>query len=186
MNPVAWLRLAGWLLVGLPALFHSATILADGPPAQGGLPVSTPLFAATLYDFDNQATTLAAYQGKPLIVNFWARWCGPCKVEIPELVNLQKRGTGVALLGLNIENNPASVRDFSVAYDVNYRVLLTREPGLELMRNLGNQKTVLPFTVVLNRQGAVVATYLGAMTREKLDKAVALAMGSGSASGSTQ
>jgi thiol-disulfide isomerase/thioredoxin len=186
VNPAAWLRLAGWLLVGLPALFHSATTLADGPPAQGGLPVSTPLFAATLYDFDNQATTLAAYQGKPLIVNFWARWCGPCKVEIPELVNLQNRGTGVALLGLNIENNPASVRDFSVAYDVNYRVLLTREPGLELMRNLGNQKTVLPFTVVLNRQGAVVATYLGAMTREKLDKAVALAMGSGSASGSTQ
>ncbi len=186
MNAAVRRRLASWLLVCLPGLFQGASALADSPPQPGRFAASTPLFAATLFDFDNQATNLAVYQGKPLIVNFWARWCGPCKVEIPELISLHNRKTGVEVLGLNIENNPASVRDFSVAYDVNYRVLLTREPGLELMRNLGNQNIVLPFTVVLNRQGTVVATYLGAMTREKIDKAVVLALGSGPGAGQPQ
>jgi thiol-disulfide isomerase/thioredoxin len=119
---------------------------------------------------------LAGYRGKPVIVNFWARWCGPCKVEIPELVNLQKRKTGVEVLGLNVESNAATVRDFAYAYDVNYPVFLTQEPGLALMQALGNRKMVLPFTVVLNGQGSVVSTHIGAMTRDKLDAAVQLAL----------
>ncbi len=134
------------------------------------------LFAAALIDLSNQPENLSAYRGKPLVINFWARWCGPCKVEIPELVSLQKRNTGVAVVGLNIENNSASVRDFAYAYDINYPVFLTRETGLALMQTLGNRKTVLPFTVVLNRHGDVVSTHIGAMTREKLDEAVLLAL----------
>jgi len=55
-------------------------------------------------------------------------------------------------------------------------VFLTREPGLALMQALGNYKTVLPFTVVLNRQGVIVSSHVGAMTREKLDAAVQLAL----------
>lgn len=154
--------------------------LAHGAPASAPVPStvvdSTALFAAALIDLDGQPTTLSKYRGKPLIVNFWARWCGPCKVEIPELVSLQKRNSGVEVLGLNLENNPATVRDFAFAYDVNYPVFLTREPGLALMRALGNQKTVLPFTVVLNRHGDIVSSHIGAMTRDKLDAAVVAAL----------
>jgi hypothetical protein len=75
-------------------------------------------------------------------------------------------------MGLNIESQAEPVRDFARAYDINYPVLLTREAGLELMRALGNPKAGLPYTVVLNRDGAVVATRLGAATREQLDAAV--------------
>lgn len=139
-------------------------------------PDSAPLFAAALIDLSAKPASLAGYRGKPVIVNFWARWCGPCKVEIPELVNLQKRKTGVEVLGLNVESNAATVRDFAYAYDVNYPVFLTQEPGLALMQALGNRKMVLPFTVVLNGQGSVVSTHIGAMTRDKLDAAVQLAL----------
>ena len=137
---------------------------------------SEALFAATLYDLDNQPMPFAARRGQPMIVNFWARWCPPCRVEIPELVALQQRKTGVEVIGINIESDPAPVRDFARAYDVNYPVFLTRESGIELMRALGNSKAGLPFTVVLNRQGKVVASRLGALTREQLDVAVERAL----------
>lgn len=137
---------------------------------------SEALFAATLYNLDNQPVSFATKRGQPLIVNFWARWCPPCRVEIPELVALQQRKTGVEIIGINIESEPAPVRDFARAYDINYPVLLTRAPGIELMRTLGNLKAGLPFTVVLNRHGMVVASRIGAMTREQLDAAVKLAL----------
>lgn len=165
------------LLAGPFALVHGAPTSAPAPATVPAAPVdSAALFAAALLDLEGQPTTLSKYRGKPLIVNFWARWCGPCKVEIPELVSLQKRNSGVEVLGLNLENNPATVRDFAFAYDVNYPVFLTREPGLALMRALGNHKTVLPFTVVLNRHGAIVSSHIGAMTRDRLDAAVVAAL----------
>jgi thiol-disulfide isomerase/thioredoxin len=171
---------ARWLhgprLLGLVAVLAGPLACAAGSSALATSPDSAVLFAATLMDLDSQTVTLAAYRGKPLIVNFWARWCGPCKVEIPELVDLQKRNTGVEVLGLNLENNAPTVRDFAFAYDMNYPVFLTKEPGLALMKALGNSKSVLPFTVVINRHGSIVSTHVGAMTREKLDAAVQLAL----------
>ena len=168
---------ARWLhgprLMGLVAFLVSHFAVAAGTIAPAD---STALFAADLIDLNSQAVTLGKYRGKPLIVNFWARWCGPCKVEIPELVSLQKRNTGVEVLGLNLENNAPTVRDFAFAYDVNYPVFLTKESGLALMQALGNSKSVLPFTVVINRHGDIVSTHVGAMTREKLDAAVQLAL----------
>ena len=134
------------------------------------------LFSINLYDLDNRPVSLAERQGQAMVVNFWARWCPPCRVEIPELVALQARQTGVAVVGINIETDPAPVRDFAYAYDINYPVLLTRAAGLDLMRTLGNSKTVLPFTVVLNPKGDIVASHTGAMTKAQLDAAVALAL----------
>ncbi len=134
------------------------------------------LFSANFYDLDNQAVSLANRQGQAMVVNFWARWCPPCRIEIPELVALQARKSGVAVIGLNIETDPAPVRDFAYAYDINYPVWLTRAAGLDLMRSLGNQQVGLPFTVVLNRQGNIVARHTGAVSKAQLDAAVALAL----------
>lgn len=173
-SAVRWRR--GMLLAGLLAALAAPSAFADSPAAPGAAGDSAVLFTAPLIDLESQAATLSRYRGKPLIVNFWARWCGPCKVEIPELVSLQKRNTGVTVLGLNVESNAPTVRDFAYAYDVNYPVYLTREPGLELMQALGNSKKVLPYTVVINRHGTIVSTHVGAMSREKLDAAVQLAL----------
>jgi thiol-disulfide isomerase/thioredoxin len=137
---------------------------------------TTALFAATVYDLDNQPVLFATHRGRPMIVNFWARWCPPCRVEIPELVAVQERKTGVDIIGINIETDPAPVRDFARAYDINYPVLLTRAPGIDLLRSLGNTKAGLPFTVVLNKQGEVVSSRMGAMTRTQLDAAVERAL----------
>lgn len=163
-------------VAGLCAALALPASGGEGPPATAIKPNAAVLFTASLIDLSGKPNTLAAYRGKPLIVNFWARWCGPCKVEIPELVSLHKRATGVEIIGLNVESNAATVRDFAYAYDINYPVYLTREPGLALMQALGNPKSVLPYTVVLNGHGQMVSNHIGAMTRERLDAAVQLAL----------
>ena len=171
-------------LLALTLVGSCSVALAQAKPnVQGGLTFEAPgninpsaLFAATLFDLDNKEVLLASQRGRPMILNFWARWCPPCRVEIPELVALKLRKTGVEVIGINIENDPAPVRDFGRAYDINYPVLLTRAAGIDLMRSLGNSQAGLPFTVVLNKQGVVVARRMGAMTRAQLDAAVELAL----------
>lgn len=155
--------------VGHAGAAPAQTLLLDERPG-------TPLFDAVLADLDHQAARLPR-NGRPLIVNFWARWCGPCKVEIPELVALHARRSGADVVGIALENQGAAVRDFARAYDMDYPLLLARDgAGLELMRALGNEQAGLPFTVALDRRGTVVARRLGLITREQLDLAVQRAL----------
>jgi thiol-disulfide isomerase/thioredoxin len=132
-----------------------------------------PLFGVTLTGTDDKPVALESFRGKPLIVNFWARWCAPCRKEIPELVQVQDkyRKAGLVVLGIGLEDKAESVRDFMKAYDVNYTVLLARDQGIPLMQALGNVRAGLPFTLVIGRKGDILATKLGAMNREQLDAA---------------
>ena len=137
-----------------------------------------PLFAATLAGTDDKPVALEGFRGKPMIVNFWARWCAPCRVEIPELIRIHDRHVtkGLVVVGIGLEDKAESVRDFMKAYEMNYRVLLAKDKGIELMQALGNGKAGLPFTVVINRKGEIVASKLGAMTRTELEAAGATAL----------
>ena len=136
------------------------------------------LFAATLSGTDDKPVALAGLRGKPLIVNFWARWCAPCRVEIPELVKTQEkyRKRGLLVVGIGLEDKAESVRDFMKAYEMDYTVLLARSGGIELMQALGNTRAGLPFTVAIDRRGEIVAIKLGAMNRAELDGAAEAAL----------
>ncbi len=131
------------------------------------------LFAAKLADSDDKPVAMEAWRGKPLIVNFWARWCAPCRVEIPELAATQEkyRKRGLVVVGIGLEDKAESVRDFMKAYEMSYTVLLARTGGMELMQALGNSRAGLPFTVAVGPKGNIVASKLGAMTRAELDAA---------------
>ncbi len=158
------------LLVSLALLLPLAAPAAE-------LPSSAPLFAASAVDADNKPVALESLRGKPLVINFWARWCGPCRKEIPDLVELDAkyRGKGLVILGLAVEDADSreAVRDFAKAYDVDYRVLLAGVgKGVDLMKALGNDKAGLPFTVVIDRNGKMVAKKLGAMSRAEMEAAI--------------
>jgi thiol-disulfide isomerase/thioredoxin len=131
------------------------------------------LFAAKLASSDDKPVALEAYRGKPLIVNFWARWCAPCRVEIPELIKTQEKygKRGLTVIGIGLEDKAESVRDFMKAYEMSYTVLLAKGGGVELMRALSNTRAGLPFTVAIDRRGEIVAIKLGAMNRSELDAA---------------
>lgn len=133
------------------------------------------LFAANFRDPSGKATPLAQWRGRPLIVNFWARWCVPCRKEIPELARVreQEKSRGLEVIGIGIEDNAEAVKDFAKAYDMDYPVLLSGDQGLALMRDLGNGKAGLPFTLVIDGQGRILQSKLGPLSGPELDRAVA-------------
>jgi thiol-disulfide isomerase/thioredoxin len=157
-----------WLLV-LAASFWSCLTLAQAPTA----PATDALFAATLNNLQDKPQTLAQWKGKPLIVNFWARWCPPCRTEIPEFVKLHHdyQTKGLVVIGIAIEDQAEPVRDFAKAYDMDYPLLLGKDKGLELMRSLGNVRLGLPFTVAIDRTGKIVATKTGGIKGDELTSA---------------
>ena len=141
------------------------------------MPSSAPLFAATLNDLDDKPVALERYRGKPLIVNFWARWCGPCRVEIPELIAIRRANKGkLEVLGIGIEDKADAAKEFAKAYEMNYPVFVAREKGIPLMQALGNTKGGLPFTIVIDRSGQVVQKKMGIMKKADLDAAAELAL----------
>ncbi len=171
-GPIAGLASA---LLGQPPAVQAA----EGRPGTEGLILDkdgqtsiAPLLQAELWDLDNHPARIKPRAGRPLVVNFWARWCGPCRAEIPELVALVDRKEGVDVVGINLEKDPLPVRDFAKAYEVNYPIYQAREGGLELMRALGNVNAGLPYTVVLGKRGQLVASRIGVLKREHLDAAL--------------
>lgn len=146
--------------------------------ACGDTPTTTALYGATLSDTRDQPASLAQYRGKPLIVNFWARWCGPCRAEIPLFVKLRQdyRQRGLEIVGIAIEDKTEAVRDFAKAYDMDYPVLLAKDQGLSLMQSLGNSRLGLPFTVAIDRQGRLVTAKLGGVNAQELAAAAEAAL----------
>ena len=131
-------------------------------------PGAEALFAAKLLTPDGVAASLAASRGRPMIVNFWARWCTPCREEIPELVRAHEARRGVDIVGIDVGEEPAAVREFMRAYEMSYRVLIAPE-GIDLLAALGNAHANLPYTLAIDRQGRIVGRRLGVLTRAHLD-----------------
>ncbi|MDQ5845529.1 MAG: TlpA family protein disulfide reductase [Acidobacteriota bacterium] len=106
---------------------------------------------------------LSNYSGKVLVVNLWATWCGPCRLEIPELVKLytEFRGQGLEVVGLSTENPEASaegVKRFVQDYDINYRVgWANADVALTLMQG----RDAIPQSFVIGRDGRVVKRFVG-------------------------
>lgn len=139
------------------------------------VPDLTPLYAATIWDIDGQPYALEKLRGKPLVVNFWARWCGPCRVEIPELAHAQRRlkDRGLVVAGIGLETSPDTVREFARAYAMDYTVLLAKDRGSALMRSLGNPTGALPYTLIVDADGRLVSSKVGLIDKAELDAALA-------------
>ena len=133
------------------------------------------LRSATLVDLAGKPRQLAEWEGRILVLNFWATWCAPCREEIPLLMAARSKyaSTGVEIVGIAIDN-AAEVRDFSTSFKISYPILVAGADGLDLMRKLGNSAGGLPYTVVADRQGNVVHRKLGAFTQEDLDAILGL------------
>ncbi|MDP2811710.1 MAG: TlpA disulfide reductase family protein [Rhodocyclaceae bacterium] len=163
----------------MPFLLALAASMAPAfVSAQESMPSAAPLFAARLHDLDDRPIAMSAFQGKPLVVNFWARWCGPCKEEIPELIKARSKykGKGLEVVGIAIEDNAGAVRDYAKAYEIDYPVLLAGDKGIPLMQSLGNAKAGLPYTLAIDRNGQVVHKKLGLLKKADMDAAFEAAL----------
>jgi thiol-disulfide isomerase/thioredoxin len=128
------------------------------------------LFQSRFEDLDGNLHSFSEWHGKVLVVNFWATWCHPCRLEIPEFIQLQNkyRGQGLVFVGLALDQKD-KVRQFVGELAVNYPILLGDLGGMELARKMGNGIGNLPYTVVFDRNGNLVATKLGATTGTQME-----------------
>lgn len=168
---------SGFVFSALFAAMFAALLFSAASAFAADYPSAAPLFAAKLADLDDKPATFDAWKGKPVVVNFWARWCMPCRKEIPEfiLARMRHKGSGVEVVGIALEERGAPVREFGKAYDIDYPLLLAKDNGIALMSALGNAKMGLPFTLALDRQGRMVYLKLGPMNAADMDAAFAAA-----------
>ncbi|NOQ62048.1 redoxin domain-containing protein [Mycolicibacterium fortuitum] len=113
---------------------------------------------------------LSDYAGKVMVINVWGSWCGPCRTETPELEKIytEYRPRGVQLLGIDVRDNQQTARDFVADRQVSYPSIF--DPELRSLITLGRNypTSVVPTTVVLDRQHRVAAVFLMALLAEDL------------------
>ena len=156
------------------AMARAAALASTNAPGNTPAPGNTNgLFSATLDDLRGQSIKLASYQGKTLIVNFWASWCPPCIAEMPDLSRFytDHGSNRIQMLGIAIDN-PTAVRNFLKDHPVSYPVLLGGMNGADLSTELGDAQGGLPFTVVIDEQGRVVYQHLGQTSYDALQTIV--------------
>ena len=185
------LRVAGAVLVAVVCIaagarMYSAHLAAEGhggvrvpagaasAPTPGALPgggfdptlppVKIPerLPDFSLKDRDGKTTSIRAWSGKSLIINFWATWCEPCRREIPllETLHSQWSGRGVAVIGIAVDHREQVVA-FANEFKIPYPLLIGEEDALEVAAAFGVASPPFPFTVFTDRRGEVVALYVG-------------------------
>jgi len=157
--------------VGLAALLAGTALWIATSPGERFAPEisSSAIFAAGFHDLQGASRSLGEFQGKVLVLNFWATWCAPCREEMPAFSRLQAAwaARNVQFVGLSSED-PPKVAAFARSLGVTYPLWVGGDEVEELSRRLGNVTGALPHTLVLDRSGRVVAAKVGAYTETAL------------------
>lgn len=114
------------------------------------------------------------WEGKVVILNFWATWCPPCRKETPMFVELQEKygATGLQFVGIAIDSAD-KVQDFMDTYGINYPMLIGDNDAIELVKKYGDRYGALPYTVIINRRQQIQFVQRGEMKREIVEGVVA-------------
>ena len=159
------------LIVGLVVAASAASCAAPKPTVKEGHRVGERARNFDLKDANGKAIRLSDYEGKVVVLDFWATWCPPCRKEIPGFVALQTKyaDQGVVVIGVSLDDSWAPVRSFMGEYKINYPIVLdTRQelPGL-----YGGIRGI-PTTFVIDREGVIRTKHEGYGPPELFVKAV--------------
>lgn len=124
-----------------------------------------------LEDANGQTLKLSDLRGKVVLLNFWATWCGPCKIEIPWFVEMERefKDQGFAVLGVSMdEDGWKAVKPFMQDMKVNYRMVL----GTEEMAQLYGGVEALPTSFILDRNGKVASVHMGVVSRKVFEEEI--------------
>jgi len=161
---IAMLAVAGWYATRIMQQSEAGRIqyAGDGAPT---------LPAFSFADLEGVTRHSSEWDGKVLVVNFWATWCPPCREEMPLFTKLQKQyaDKGLQFVGIAIDD-PVLVQDFVDIYEINFPIMIGSTAAIELSTTMGNRFQSLPFTAIYDREGHMRHIQAGLMTKEILDK----------------
>ncbi|VAW97888.1 hypothetical protein MNBD_GAMMA22-385 [hydrothermal vent metagenome] len=127
----------------------------------------------TLPDLTNKARSVSEWDGKVMLINFWATWCPPCVREVPTLNKLHRdfKDKGFVVIGIAIDSLDA-VQDFVDPLDLQYPILLAEQQGIELSQAYGNRLGILPFSIIVDKQGKIIERHRGEITYEQVESLI--------------
>ena len=158
--------------LGQRLLGEAISVSAPAPPA--GVCVASrgqPIPAIELPGLDGEPTSLASLQaGRPMLVNVWASWCGPCIEEMPELQRFAtaQGANGVQVVGIALDE-VANVRDFLSKVQVSYPILIDAAGPADAGVRLGNPKGVLPYSILVSADGILLKQRIGPFVHGEID-----------------
>jgi thiol-disulfide isomerase/thioredoxin len=137
---------------------RAATSADVAPRAQ---PIADSLPEIAFQDQRGITRRLSDWKGRPLLVNFWAAWCEPCREEIPFLERLsrQRAAEGLQVIGVAVDSR-AAVLDYARAAGIQYPLLIGERPGLQAVQALG-MEAVFPFSVFVDARGRIITLKIG-------------------------
>jgi thiol-disulfide isomerase/thioredoxin len=172
------MRIVAALIVAIAATgggFYASHLIMGGSPSEAAMTTSAQgnavddLWKQQLQMAAGTQQSLASFKGKPVVVNFWASWCGPCVKEMPTLAALHREYAkkGITFIGLGVDSEK-NVNAFLQKVPVDYPIYIAGFGGADLARSFGNNAGALPFTVVIDAKGAIRSTKLGEVDPKEL------------------
>jgi thiol-disulfide isomerase/thioredoxin len=134
---------------------------------------SSSLFAASYSDVFGHQQALKQWQGKVILVNFWATWCPPCREEMPELSKIQDkfRDQGVIVLGISTDDLEKT-KSFIEGSPVSYPILVGDMNGLDLSQVLGNNRGILPYSLLIDQHGNIANVFQGRIDQALVEQTI--------------
>lgn len=154
------MSVSGWLSILLFSL------IIDVAPAENN--TTKPLPNLSLKDLTGHSRALNEWQGKVIMLNFWATWCGPCQTEIPAFIKYQAEyaDKGLQIIGVGLDE-VAKLRNFARTVGINYPILQAEpERQYEILNQWGDPFAMLPYTVVIDQNNRLVLMQLGIFSDE--------------------
>lgn len=153
---------------GMVSAITPTALPTDAAPAAPTQPIPETLPDISLPDPTGKPHRLSEWAGKPLVVNFWATWCEPCRREIPllEAIRRENPRNAFEIVGIAIDHRD-SVVQYTGAMKIDYPILVGERGGLEAAAAFG-MEPVLPFTVFADARGRIVTLRMGELHRDEV------------------
>jgi len=129
------------------------------------------LFSSNIMNSSGEIVSFSKFEGQWLLINFWATWCAPCREEIPELNEFARENKTIQTIAIAIDDLE-SVNKFTNKIPIEYLSLIAENEGVQLSQSLGNERGILPFSVIISPEKKIEKVFYGRLKLNQLNQSL--------------